>query len=85
LTQLTDNASLNTTFAYDLTETPAINTSIDGAYMSTALWLIIRWSGVATASVLFKKWKLPRLPDVTDDQFLRLHKIRFDTSENRIW
>ena len=39
---------------------------------------------MATASVLFKKWKLPRLPDVTEDQFLRLHKIRFDTSENRI-
>lgn len=52
--------------------------------MGTALWLIIGGIGVATASFLFKKLKLPRLPDVSDDQFLRLQKIRFDTPEARI-
>ena len=52
--------------------------------MSTALWLIIGGLGVAAASFLFKQWKLPRLPDVNDDQFLRLYKMRFDTLDSRI-
>ena len=52
--------------------------------MGTALWLIIGGIGVATASFLVKKLKLPRLPDVSDEQFLRLHKTKFDTSETRI-
>jgi hypothetical protein len=52
--------------------------------MGTAFWLIIGGIGVATASFLFKKRKLPRLPDVSDDQFLRLQKTRLDTPETRI-
>jgi hypothetical protein len=49
--------------------------------MSTTLWLIIGGLGVATASLLFKRWKLPSLPDVTDEQFLKLYKVRFNTPE----
>ena len=53
--------------------------------MSTALWLIIGGIGIATASFLFKKRKLPRLPDITDEQFLKLYRLRFDTLESRVF
>ena len=68
-----------------VTETPATNRSIDGACMSTALWLIIGGIGIATASFLFKNGSSTRLPDITDEQFLKLYRLRFDTLESRVF
>ena len=52
--------------------------------MSTTFWLILAGLGVATAPFLFKRRKLPQLPDVADEQFLKLYKVRFGASEASI-
>ena len=52
--------------------------------MSTTFWLILGGLGVVTASFLFKRRKLPQLPDVADEQFLKLYKVRFGASEASI-
>jgi len=42
--------------------------------MYTALWLILGGLGVAAASLLFKKRRLPQLPDIPDEEFLKLYE-----------
>ena len=45
------------------------------------LWILLGCLGIVAASELYKRSKLPELPEISDEEFLRKYNTRFITTD----
>lgn len=50
---------------------------------SATLWLLLGAAALAAASTLFKRRKVKELPDISDEDFVSLYRVKFNSSDGK--